>query len=111
MFWPNKQLRGDGEIIGGGIEVGGTISFHVELCKNKKLNWPRMETEKTINAIGTGENIHRAMEIAYAQLIIWLYEDYGFDRWDAMRLISQTVTAKPGNFQTAICSMSKKFLT
>jgi acetamidase/formamidase len=102
--------QGDGEVIGGGIEVGGSIIFRVEVVKNKKIASPRIESDNEIGAVGTGENIHSAMEMAFAQLVMCLVQDYGFERWDALHLVSQTAKASPGNFRTAYCGIAKKYL-
>lgn len=102
--------QGDGEVIGGGIEVGGNITFSVELQKGKRIDWPRLETEEIIGAIGIAENLQNAFEISYAQLTLWLMNDYGYDRWEALHLISQAVQARPGNFNSAICTINKSLL-
>ena len=102
--------QGDGEIIGGAIEVGGNIKFRVEVCKHSPISWPRIETCTHIGTIGTGENLQKAFEVAYAQLIIWLSETHGYDRWEAMHLVSQVVEAHPGNFNSAICKVAKSYL-
>jgi len=102
--------QGYGEIIGGGVEVSGTIEFTVDVEKGKKILWPRLETDRRIGVIGAGGNVTEAMEIAYAQLVLWLSEDYGFERWEALNLVSQTGRASPGNWRTAVCSIEKIYL-
>jgi len=80
------------------------------LQKGKLIDWPRLETKEIIGAIGAAKNLQDAFEIAYAQLALWLMNDYGYDRWEALHLISQTVQARPGNFNSAICTIHKSFL-
>lgn len=102
--------QGDGEVIGGGIEVGGSITFRAELLKNKSITSPRIESANAIGAVGTGYNLNDAMEMAYAQTVLCLVQDYGFDRWDALHLVSQTAKASPGGFRSAYCRVEKKYL-
>jgi amidase len=118
VFMPGANLfigdlhaaQGDGEVIGGAIEVGGTITFKVEVIKGKKLQWPRIETEDRIGAIVSGSDITKAIQRSYAQLVLWLHESYGFDRWDALNLISQTAEMSLGNFNSVVCTVSKRYI-
>lgn len=102
--------QGDGEYIGGGIEVGGKIVFSVEITKNQETPWPRIENDNFIGCIGTGSNIDQALAVAFSQLVFWLSSEYGFDKWEAMHLLSQVVTANPGNHKTGICRIAKKYI-
>ena len=102
--------QGDGEVIGGAIEVGGAITFRVEVKKGKKLQWPRIETQNCIGSIVSGSDINQTIQIAFAQLTLWLSESYGFDRWEALNLISQTAEVSLGNFNTAVCTVNKRYI-
>jgi len=102
--------QGHGEVIGGAIEVGGTITFSVEVIKNKKLQWPRIETQDHIGSIVSGPDLDTSIQMSFAQLILWLSESYGFDRWDALNLISQTAEVSLGNFNTAVCTINKRYI-
>lgn len=102
--------QGDGEIIGGAIEVGGCIDFSVQVNKGKEIAWPRLETDKIMGVITCGNSIDEAIHLAYAQLVLWLHEEYGFDRWEALNLVSQAGRASPGNSKTAIGSIAKYLL-
>jgi len=102
--------QGNGEIIGGAIEVGGIVTFRVELIKGKKLSWPRFETAQKIGAIGAQGNLDECFNIAFSQLVLWLSEEYGYDRWEALHLLSQTVEARPGNYMAAMAAVAKSYL-
>ena len=102
--------QGDGEIIGGAIEVGGRVDFSVQVNKGKKIDWPRLVTDTDIGVIASGHSIDEAIHQAYAQLVLWLHEDYEFDRWDALNVVSQTGRARPGNSKTAICTIAKSLI-
>jgi amidase len=102
--------QGEGEIIGGAIETSGTIEFSVLVNKQKTISWPRIEDAKNIGVIAAGTTLDEAIQIAYAQLVIWMSDEYGFDRWEALNLLSQTGHARPGNFQSASCTIAKKYV-
>ncbi len=102
--------QGDGEIIGGAIEVSGTVTFQVNVNKNDTIHWPRIETPDQAGIIASGRTIDEAIKIAYSQLTLWITKEYNIDRWDALNLISQTGRARPGNSKTAICTIDKESL-
>lgn len=99
--------QGDGEIIGGGIEVGGTVEFRVDVIKKTVICTPAFEDDEYLGTIGTADALQPAIQAACAQMIRWLAERYNFDRWDAMNIVSQTSIVRPGNFQSAICQIPK----
>ena len=44
--------QGDGEIIGGAIEVSGTVTFQVSVNKGRTVSWPRMQTQDQMGGDG-----------------------------------------------------------
>jgi acetamidase/formamidase len=102
--------QGDGEIIGGGIEISGTIEFSVTLKKGKTISWPRIENSSQIGVIASGTTMDEASQIANAQLVLWMAHEYGFDRWEALNVLSQTGQSRPGNSKSVCCTISKKYL-
>ena len=103
-------VQGDGEIIGGAIEVSGVVTFQVRINKRKPIDWPRIETNDRIGVAATGDTIDEAMQIAYSQLVLWLSSASGLGRWEVLNIVSQTGTARPGNRGTACCTIEKKYL-
>jgi acetamidase/formamidase len=102
--------QGDGEIIGGAIETSGTIEFSVALDKGKAISWPRIENADQIGVIASGTTMDEASQIANAQLVLWMAQEYGFDRWEALNVLSQTGQSRPGNSKSMCCTISKKYL-
>ncbi len=55
-----------------------------------------------------------AFRIAHVEMVKWLQEDYGFDRWDALQLLSQVGTARVANVvdpnYTVVSKFPKKYL-
>ena len=90
--------QGDGEVCGTAVEFASQTTIHVELIKGWTLNWPRLETEDMIMAIGSARPLEDATRIAYRELIYWMEKEYGFDRWDAYMMLSQCGKVRLGNF-------------
>src|SRR5690625_2969457 len=69
-------LQGDGEIVGTGIEVSMDVKFTVKLIKNKKIHWPRGESDTHIFTIGNARPIEKAIQHATTEMVDLLHEDY-----------------------------------
>lgn len=90
--------QGDGEVCGTAVEYASTTTIEVDLIKNWAIEWPRLETEQMIMAIGSARPLEDATRIAYKDLILWMEQDYGYDRWDAYMMLSQCGKVRLGNF-------------
>ena len=90
--------QGDGEVCGTAVEYSSTTTIQIDLIKNWAINWPRLETEQMIMAIGSARPLEDATRIAYKDLILWMEQDYGYDRWDAYMMLSQCGKVRLGNF-------------
>jgi acetamidase/formamidase len=90
--------QGDGEVCGTAVEYPSTTTIQVDLIKGWTIDWPRLETESLVMAIGSARPLEDATRIAYRELIRWMVADYGFDKWDAYMLLSQCGIARLGNF-------------
>ncbi len=90
--------QGDGEVCGTAVEYASTTTIKVDLIKNWKIDWPRMENAHAIMGIGSARPLEDAGRIAYRELIRWMVSDFGFDQWDAYMLLSQCGKVRLGNF-------------
>ena len=90
--------QGDGEVCGTAVEYASTTTIQIDLIKNWAIEWPRLETEEMIMAIGSARPLEDATRIAYKDLILWMEQDYGYDRWDAYMMLSQCGKVRLGNF-------------
>jgi amidase len=90
--------QGDGEVCGTAVEYSSVTTIQVDLIKNWAIEWPRLETEQMIMAIGSARPLEDATRIAYKDLILWMEQDYGYDRWDAYMLLTQCGKVRLGNF-------------
>jgi acetamidase/formamidase len=105
--------QGDAELCGTAIEMPAEIEATVEVIKKKQIGWPRIEAPQFIAAIacsGTGMPLDETVRIAFVELIRWLENDYGFDRWNAYQLCTQIAKASLGNVWTIIAKFPKKYL-
>jgi acetamidase/formamidase len=114
MLGDGHSAQGDGEIDGAAIETPFTVKFTVNLIKGKKINWPRLVNDKYIMSIGSTRPLMDAMRLACADLISWLVEDYGYDKYEALQLLGQTARLYVSNvvdpeFSVA-CALDKKYL-
>ena len=80
--------QGDGEVCGVAVEYPTVTTIKVDLIKGWTIEWPRLEREDFIMAIGSTRPLEDAARIAYRELIRWMVGDYGFDKWDAYMMLS-----------------------
>jgi len=106
--------QGDGEVCGTAVEYPSTTTIHVDLIKGWALDWPRLENEHVVMAIGSARPLEDAARIAYKELVLWMEAEYGYDRWDAYMMLSQCGQVRLGNFvdpkYTVGAGISKKYL-
>ncbi|MDP9439404.1 MAG: acetamidase, partial [Actinomycetota bacterium] len=81
----------------------------------KALEWPRIESEDRIMVVGSARPMEDAARIANTELILWLEEEYGFDRLDAYQLLTQAGGLYVGNMvdttYSLVSSIEKKYLS
>ena len=106
--------QGDGEVCGTAVEFASTTTIHVELIKNWAIAWPRLENDALLMTIGSARPLEDATRIAYTELVRWMSEEYGFDRWDAYMMLSHCGQVRLGNFvdpkYTVGSAIRKKYL-
>ena len=106
--------QGDGEIDGAAIETSFNTRFTVNLIKGKKINWPHMITNNEIMSIGSTRPLIDALRLACTDMVNWLMQDYGFDRYDAVELLGQAAHIYVANVvdpqYSVACALSKKYL-
>ena len=106
--------QGDGEVCGVAVEYATVTTITVELIKGWTIEWPRLENEEVIMAIGSTRPLEDAARIAYRELVRWMAKDYAFDQWDAYMMLSQCGKVRLGNFvdpkYTVGAAISKKYL-
>ena len=81
-------VQGDGEICGTAIEIPSIVTMKIDLIKGQKIDWPRIESPDEIMTVCSARPLEDAVRLAFLELIKWLEEDYGFERYDAYMFLS-----------------------
>lgn len=81
--------QGDGEVVGSGMETSMDVEFTVELVKNKKVAWPRLENDTHIMVLGSSRALLEALQHATSEMQRWLMADYGFTERGAQTFMGQ----------------------
>ncbi len=106
--------QGQGELCGVALEITAKVTVSFDIIKGRALNWPRIESEDKIMSVGSAKPMEDAARIAYADLIQWMADDYGFDALDAYELLSQIGGLYVGNMvdttYSLVASIEKKYL-
>ena len=89
--------QGDGEVCGVAVEYPTVTTIRVDLIKGYTIEWPRLEKEDFIMAIGSTRPMEDAARIAYRELIRWLVADYGWDELEAYFFLTQAGRVRLGN--------------
>ncbi|HEX9705217.1 MAG TPA: acetamidase/formamidase family protein [Gemmatimonadales bacterium] len=113
-FGDGHARQGDGEVAGTGLETSMDVVLQVDLVKNKKIDWPRLEDADYIMVAGSGRPLIDAFRLAHVELAEWLVADYGFGKWDAYQLLGQLAESRVANIvdpaYTVVAKFPKRYL-
>ena len=113
-FGDVHAAQGDGEICGVALETTAEVTVKLDVAKNRSIEWPRLEDETHIMTTGSGRPLMDCVRIAQVELVKWLVEDYGFEKWEALQVISQVSTMRIGNIvdpnYTVVAKFPKQYL-
>lgn len=103
---------GHGELSASGLEMPSETTITVNLVKGKRIPWPRIESPDEIMVVVTGSPMEYSIAQAYAQLILWMESDYGWERWKAYDILTHTGQISVGyyGFGTVACKIAKKYV-
>ena len=105
--------QGDGEVDGSAIETSLEVEFSVDLIKNRKINWPRLENQEFLMVLGSSRALNEALQHATTELTRWLMERYGYDERGASLLLGQAMEYDISNVVdpefTVVAKMRKRF--
>lgn len=114
FFGDVHAAQGEGETCGSAVETTADVTVEVDLQKGKGIRWPRFENEDHIMVAGSTRPLIDAFRIAHVELIDWLVQDYGFERLEALQVVTQVGTARIGNVvdpnYTIVAKFPKKYL-
>ena len=103
---------GHGELSASGLEMPSETKITVNLIKNKNLPGPRIESPTEIMTVATGCPMERSTAQAYAWLILWMEEEFGWDRWKAYDILTHVGQISVGYYQigTVAAKIAKRYL-
>ena len=81
---------GDGELSGTGLEIAGKICLKTTVMKQLFLSRPMVDVDGGIYTIASHCDIHKAIEIATDDMVLFLMREKKLEFPDAYRLLSAT---------------------
>lgn len=106
--------QGQGELCGVALEITSKVTVVFDVIHDKAIEWPRVESPDKIMVVGSARPMEDAARIANAELVLWLEQDFGYDRWDAYQLLTQAGGLYVGNMvdttYSLVASIDKKYL-
>lgn len=114
VFGDVHAAQGDGELCGVALETSAEITLKLDVLKGEAIDWPRIVDDEWIMVAGSSRPLMEAYKIAHYELVKWMCDDYGYDKWDALQLLSQVGNARIGNVvdpnYTVVAKFPKKYL-
>lgn len=107
--------QGDGEVLGNALETSMNVEFRVDLIKNEKIGWPRLENDEYIMVLGSARPLLQALQHATTEMQRWLTSHYGFDERGSALLMGHALEYDIANVVdpnfTVVAKMRKSFLS
>jgi acetamidase/formamidase len=103
---------GHGELSASGLEMPAESTITVGLLKSRRLPGPRIESPEEIMTIVSGCPMERSTAQAFAQLILWMEADYGWNRWEAYDILTHVGQISVGYYGigTVATKIAKSYL-
>ena len=108
-FGDGHARQGEGEVAGTGLETSMDVVLRIDVIKGKRIDWPRLEDEDFIMVAGSARPLIDAFRLAHVELIEWMEEDYGFDKWDAYAILGELAQSTVANIVDPIYTVVAKF--
>lgn len=110
VFGDIHAAQGDGELCGVALETSAEITLNIDVIK-KQIDWPRIIDSKWIMVAGSSRPLMEAYKIAHVEMVKWLSDEYGYDKWDALQLLSQVGRVRIANTVDPNYTVAAKFPT
>jgi acetamidase/formamidase len=103
---------GHGELSATGLEMAAETTITVDLVRGKPLPGPRIVTPDEIMTVASGCPMERSIAEAYARLILWMEQEFGWDRWKAYDLLTHVGRISIGYYGigTVATKIEKRYL-
>ncbi|WP_298868059.1 acetamidase/formamidase family protein [uncultured Gimesia sp.] len=90
---------GQGELSATGLEMASQTTLTINLIKDKVIAGPRIESPEEIITVASGTPMERATAEAFAQMILWMETEYGWNRWRAYDLLTHVAEISMGYYE------------
>jgi acetamidase/formamidase len=97
--------QGDTEFTGTAAETKSTVRLKLEVIKQKRIPWMRIEKPDSIISLHAFRPLEIAVETATVNLMDWLIADYGFSPTDAYCFVSTCPDFRINVYQ--MCKLGK----
>lgn len=97
--------QGDTEFTGTAAETKATVRVKLDVIKQKRIPWLRIEKPDAIIAVQSNKPLEVAVETATFHLMDWLITEYGFTPTDAYCLVSTCPDFRINVYQ--MCKLGK----
>jgi acetamidase/formamidase len=113
-FGDIHAAQGDGEMCGVALETTADVRLKLNVIKGRSIDWPRIEDKDWIMTACSSRPLMEAYKLAHYEMVKWLSDEYGFERWDALQMLSQVGRCRVGNVvdpnYTVVAKYPKKHL-
>ena len=89
--------QGEGEVAGTGLETSMDVEFTVQLVKKSPIQWPRLENDTHIMALGSERSLIEALQQATTEMHRWLMQEYAMTERGASILMGQALEYEVAN--------------
>jgi amidase len=103
---------GHGELSACGLEMPAETEITISVLKEQSIPGPRIISEFEIMTIASGCPTERSVAQAYGLLILWMEQEYGWDRWKAYDLLTHVGHISLGYYGigTVAAKIERKYL-
>ena len=108
-FGDIHAVQGDGEVNGTALEVTALVTLEIDVLQRRGADWPRLETETHIMALGSTRPLMDCVRLAQMELLHWLVSDYGFQREEVWQLSGQVGSMRIGNVVDPCYTVAARF--
>jgi amidase len=113
-FGDIHAAQGDGELCGVALETTAEVTLEIRVLKKRNWEWPRLTDETHLMTVGNARPLTDCVRLAVVEMVKWLVDEFGFDKWEAFQLISQAGTMRIGNVvdpnYTVVAKFPRRYL-
>jgi acetamidase/formamidase len=104
---------GHGELSASGLEMAAETVLTVDVLKSRRIPGPRIETANQIMTVTSGCPMERSCAQGFAQLILWMESDFGWNRWRAYDLLTHVAQLSIGYYGigTVAVKIDRRYLS